>query len=720
MTKTTEERITELLELHPKGRNIRQLEEALNTDGLREVLDTMEKNYEIGRTENGYYRSADKSGILRGRISIAKSGMGYLDQPDRESVKIDVNDQMYAMDGDEVIVICQPWQVYGQVVKITRHARTHLIGTYLRGARGLVFEPDDAKLKDRDIRILDYGDFTPVEGLKVYCEIEEYGYTLSVRVTRVIGHKDDPGTDILSILLDHDIDPEFPEDVMKQANSFPAEVTEEEIQGRTDLRDRTIVTIDGDGAKDFDDAVSVVKDGTGWILTVCIADVSHYVTEDSPLDIEAAKRGTSTYVTDRVVPMLPHVLSNGICSLNPHVDRLTITCEMKIASDGTTEDYKLYPSVIRSTERMTYHNVNLILEGDEALREKYAHLGTLFDDMKECADAIRGNRLRKGAVEFASDDAEIIVDENGHPKDIIPVNRGPAEKLIEDFMIAANCSVANFLKWQEIPAVYRIHEEPQARRIRDFIRISEAMGHKLVIGKSAIYPNEIQRYLDSVSDVKEYPVISNLLLRCMQKARYDVHCVGHFGLAEEEYLHFTSPIRRYPDLIVHRMLRRYSFEQNTDPVQHHEDEIRCEKYAETSSVRERNSQDAEYACEDRKKAEYMAERIGQIYDGLITSVTGYGFFVMLENTVEGLVRIARIPGDHYYYDRDRMRLVGELSGHTYQAGMKVKVQVLEADPEEGTIDFGIVRKNVKSAPARTTRRKRQVTVQRRKYHGRKK
>ena len=717
MTMEIEDRIIELLSLHAKGRTIRQLEESFKTERLRDILDEMEKNYLISRTDKGVYRTAEQSGILRGRISIAKNGMGYLDQPDRETVKIDQSYQMYAMDGDEVVVICQPWQIYGQVVSITKHARTHLIGTFMPGSRGLVFIPDDTKLKDRDIKVLDDGNFTPVEGLKVYCEIEDYGYTLTVRITKVIGHKDDPGTDILSILLDHDIDPVFPDEVMEQANSMPAEVREEDLAGRIDLRDKTIVTIDGDGAKDFDDAVSVIPDGDGWILTVCIADVSHYVTEDSPLDLEAAKRGTSTYVTDRVVPMLPHVLSNGICSLNPHVDRLTITCEMKISRTGETTDYKLYPSVICSTERMTYHNVNLILEGDPVLKEKYAHLGTLFEDMKECADAIRANRLRKGAIEFASDEAEIIVDENGHPTQILPVFRGPGEKLIEDFMIAANVSVANFLKWQEIPAIYRIHEEPQARRIREFIRISEAMGHKLVIGKSAIYPNEIQRYLDSVSDVKEFPVISNLLLRCMQKARYDVHCIGHFGLAEEEYLHFTSPIRRYPDLIVHRMLRRYSFEQNTDPEQHHADEIKNEKYAESSSVRERNSQDAEYACDDRKKAEYMADRIGQTFDGLITSVTGYGFFVMLDNTVEGLVRIAGISGDHYYYDRDRMRLVGEMSGHVYQTGMKVKVVVLAADPEEGTVEFGLVRKN---GAVRKTRSKRKVAVQRRKYHGRKK
>ena len=403
----------------------------------------------------------------------------------------------------------------------------------------------------------------------------------------------------------HDIVAEFPEEVMEQVHTIPQEVPADDLKGRTDLSNEITVTIDGDDSKDFDDAVAVKKNEKGWVLKVSIADVSHYVTWNSPLDLEARKRGCSTYVTDRVVPMLPHELSNGICSLNPHVIRLTLTAEMQISRDGKVKDYKIYPSFIRSTERMTYNNVNQILDGDAEMQKKYAHLGTLFTDLANCADVIRRERRSKGAIDFASSEAEIKVDEKGHPISIEPKHHGHAEEIIEDCMIAANVTVANFLKWQEIPAIYRIHEEPTAKRIKNFVNMSEQMGHKLVVGKSEIYPNELQRYLDSVSDTDEYTVLSMMLLRCMQKARYDSHCIGHFGLAEDEYLHFTSPIRRYPDLVVHRMLRKYSFEQCTDLEERKNDEQLCQEYADQSSVRERESSDAEFDCDDMKKAEYM-------------------------------------------------------------------------------------------------------------------
>lgn len=700
MTETLKDRILDYVRDHRKGnRKTDGIAEGLGLYDkvdfglLREALQELKDEYLLFEAKDGHFETREQANIEEGVIRINRSGIGYISRENGSSIRVGEHDQMDAMDGDTVLAVCPPWQYEGEVIRILKHSRDHLIATYEDRGHGLKLIIDDEKLRDRPLKVLDNRDVIPVDGLKVRCNIEKYSGPLTVRVDRVIGHKDDPGIDLLSILMDHEIDPEFPEEVMEQANAVPRTVSEEEMEGRTDLRNEITVTIDGDDSKDFDDAVSVVKTDEGWLLKVSIADVSHYVTADSPLDLEACRRGCSTYVTNYVVPMLPHVLSNGICSLNPHCDRLTMTCEMQVRKDGTVKEYRIYESVINSTERMTYHNVNLILDGDEELKERYAYLGTLFEDMAECADAIRSARIAKGAIEFESEEAEIKVDEEGKPLDVYVRERGHAERIIEDFMIAANVSVADFLKWQDIPAIYRVHEEPQARRIKTFIQASEAMGHKFVIGRSAVYPNEIQQYLESVSDTEEYPVLSKLLLRCMQKARYDASCIGHFGLAEEEYLHFTSPIRRYPDLIVHRMLRKYGLQQNLDMDERLLDEQKCAAYAEQSSIRERESQSAEFACEDMKKAEYMEGHIGEVFEGIIDGVQPYGFYVQLPNTIEGLVYINTLSDDYYMYDSQRMMLVGELSKRMFTMGMKVRVEVLSASRETQTIDFILHGKN---------------------------
>lgn len=728
------EKIVKYIEESPKGkRKFANIVDALNMHSdeeraeLSNTIDDLEKDWIIMKGESGQYYTREQAGIVEGRISINKAGMGFVDMEDRDSIKIDAKSQKGALHGDIVLVKCHPWQTYGEVLKVVKRARNHIIGTYVQTKRGLRFVPDDEKLQDKAIRIVKSDTFVPIDGMKVVCDILAYGKTLSVQVVKEIGYKDDPGVDILSVLLEHDIHSEFPEEVTEQVKTIPQEVLEEEKIGRKDLTDVITVTIDGDSSKDFDDAVSVCRIDGGYNLKVSIADVSHYVTEGSPLDQEAFQRGFSTYVTDRVVPMLPHELSNGICSLNPHVVRLTLTCDMKVDLNGNIYDYTIYPSFIRSTERMTYNNVNRILDGDEALQKEYAHLGDLFFVLRDCADAIRRQRVRKGAIAFDSTESEIIVDKTGHPIDIRPRLRGHAEEMIEDCMIAANVCVANFMKWQEIPSVYRIHEEPQPKRIKEFVRISELMGHKLVLGKGDIHPNEIQKYLDSVSDTEEYPVLSMMLLRCMQKAKYDNACVGHFGLAEEEYLHFTSPIRRYPDLIVHRMLRKYSFEGCLDLAERKQDEEKCAEYAEQSSVREKASTDAEYDCDDMKKAEYMLDHLGEKAEGIITGVQPYGFYVQLDNTVEGLVSVNYMHDDFYSYDQDRMQLIGNHSRRVYRVGMRVKVACLDANKNKGEIDFVIVGKSGKiSKPTRG--RKRSTTSRKhvkprrdgRRSHGRKK
>lgn len=722
------EKILKYLEEHPKGkRKSTDIVDAFNmhSDEERDLIDNALKEllneYMIFESDNHMFQTRNQAGVIEGKLSVNKAGMGFIDREDRESIKIDPKEQHSALNGDTVLVKCYPWQVYGTVITVLKRNREHVMGTFINTRKGITLVLDDEKLQNVPLFINTCA-VEPLDGLKVVCNIVEYGRPLKIDVVKSIGHKDDPGVDILSILLDHDIHSEFNDEVLQQVKTIPQKVTKEEIKDRTDLRNEITVTIDGDTSKDFDDAVSVTKLKDGWNLKVSIADVSHYVTEGSPLDLEAFKRGCSTYVTDRVVPMLPHELSNGICSLNPYVERLTLTCDMKINAQGYTYDYSIYPSVIKSTERMTYNNVNKILDGDNKAIEKHKHLGNLFYDLRDCADAIRKHRIKKGAIEFGSTESEIIVDKEGHPLEILPKQRGHAEEIIEDCMIAANVSVANFMKWQEIPSVYRIHEEPQPKRIHEFVRISELMGHKLILGKGDIHPNEIQRYLDSVEDTPEYPVLSMLLLRCMQKAKYDANCVGHFGLAEEEYLHFTSPIRRYPDLVVHRMLRKYSFEGCLDLNERKKDEEYCQEASEQSSIRERESSDAEYACDDMKKAEYMLDHLNEKSEGIITGVQPYGFYVQLDNTVEGLVSVNNMHDDYYSYDQDRLQLVGNRTHRVYRVGMKVKVMCVDANKMKGEVDFVLVGKNgtVSQSRKRYNKPHRHPKRDGRRNHGRKK
>ena len=684
---------------HDKKRKIVDIAQGIGMSETPEaVVDTlveMEKDYEVFRNEFGNYSDRESAGIIEGKISINKAGLGFIEREYQDSIRIRDNCQKTAMSGDIVLIQCLPWETYGKVIAVVKRAREHVIGTFEDSGRGLHLVLDDEKIQQRIKRVRYDDDFTPISGMKVLCDIEDYGIPLILRVRQVIGYKDDPGVDITSVLLDHDIEGEFPEEVMEQVRTIPQIVPEKDLEGRKDLTGDITVTIDGDDSKDFDDAVSVRKDGKGWILKVSIADVSHYVTEGSPLDIEALKRGCSTYVTDRVVPMIPHELSNGICSLNPHVIRLTLTCEMKVDENGVITEYTIYPSFIRSTERMTYNNVNKILDGDIKVKQEYEHLGTIFTDLRDCADAIRRNRVKKGAIAFNSSESEIKVDRNGHPYYVGPKHSGHAEEMIEDCMIAANVSVANFMKWQEIPSVYRIHEEPSAKRLNDFVRTSDMLGHKLVLGKNHVRPLQIQQYLESVQDTEAYPVLSMLLLRCMQRAKYDNRCIGHFGLAEEEYLHFTSPIRRYPDLEVHRMLRKYSFEGCMDLNERKKDEEKTAEYAEQSSIRERLSADAEFDCADMKKAEYMQDHIGMISEGIVTGVQSYGMYVQLPSTVEGLVRVSAMGDDYFIFDQARMQLTANGSHKSYRVGMKVTVMCVGADKGQGNVDFALVGKNGK-------------------------
>ena len=691
---TLEQQILDFLRSRKKGkRKFSDIQNNIKVDDtdLSVALSNLEKEYLIFLNNNHQYETREEAGIYEGKIYISSNGMGYFDLDENTSFRIDERNQKGAFHGDRVLIKVNNDKETAKVIEILERTRDKVVGTYYKSGKGLKLELDDEKLRNRHIKFIQ-SDITVVEGLKVLFNIEQYSDPLTLKIEKVIGHKDDPGIDILAILLEKGIDPEFPEEVLDEANSISQNVLESEKEGRTDLTKDITITIDGDDSKDFDDAVSIVKNEDHYVVKVSIADVSHYVKEDSPLDIEARERGTSTYAIDTVVPMLPHVLSNGICSLNPYEERLTITCEMVINFNGVVEDYKLYPSFIKSTERMTYNNVNKIYDGDKELQDKYSNLVEMLFDLKDVANLVRQRRIDKGAIEFGSNEADITVDENGYPIDIKAVDRGIGERVIEDLMIVTNVCVAEFMKWQEIPCIYRVHEKPQSKKINDFIALSASMGHKLILGKSSIYPNEIQHYLNSIEGVDAYPVLSMLLLRCMQKAKYENVCKGHFGLAEENYLHFTSPIRRYPDLMVHRMLRKYSFEALLDDKQREKDNEKCGKYAESSSERERAAQDAEYEADDMKKAEYMLEHIGEEYEGIISSVQSYGFYVMLDNTIEGLVRLRDLSDDYYDYDSFNSKLVGAGSGKTIELGEKVKVRVLDANKEARTVDFELVEK----------------------------
>ena len=659
---------------------------------LERTLDEMEENLEIFRGSRNGYMTPEQAGVVIGRISINRKGVGYVDRENAPSIVINPSRLNGALDGDTVMTKPSDYSYgdayNGSVLRVVKRAKNTLVGTYINTPYGVKFWPDDEKFRGYRVNLIEPEKFTAIAGMKAVARIDKYDNPLELTLIRVIGYKDDPGMDLLSILLEHGIDLEYPDAVNEQAEAMPQTVSEEEKEGRTDLTNDLTITIDGDDSKDFDDAVAVEKIEDGWILKVSIADVTHYVTENSPLDEEARKRGTSSYVIDKVVGMLPHLLSNGICSLNPHEVRLTNTCEMKIDRGGHIVEYSVYPSFIRSAERMTYNNVNKILDGDQELCGKYAHLVEMLNNLADCADAIREKRVAGGAIDFETEESVFTLDEKGKPIDVRPAERGHGERIIEDCMIAANVSVANLMHQNDFPCVYRIHAEPSEKKLTNFSRIAYMLGHPAPF-KVGVTPKDIQDYLATIIDTDEYPVISFQMLRSMSKAVYDPKCRGHFGLAESEYLHFTSPIRRYPDLLVHRMLRRYYYEE--DFTRREYDEAHMREYAELSSERERAADEAEYQCEDMKKAEYMSAHIGEKFEGLITSVKNFGFYVTLPNTVEGLVRVESLYDGYYRYDEGRMALINEKTHMSYRAGDSITVQVVSASKEARSVEFGVIR-----------------------------
>ncbi|EFV70954.1 rnr protein [Bacillus sp. BT1B_CT2] len=511
-------------------------------------------------------------------------------------------------------------------------------------------------------------------------------------VIEILGHKNDPGIDILSIIHKHGLPGDFPAEAMEQAGNTPDTIDEKDLEGRRDLRDQTIVTIDGADAKDLDDAVTVTKLKNGhYKLGVHIADVSHYVTEGSPIDQEAYERGTSVYLVDRVIPMIPHRLSNGICSLNPKVDRLTMSCEMLINPQGQVVEHEIFQSVIKTTERMTYSDVNKILvDDDEELKQKYEALVPMFKDMEDLAAILRGKRMERGAVDFDFKEAKVLVDEEGKAKDVVLRERSTAEKLIEEFMLVANETVAEHFHWMNVPFIYRIHEDPDQEKLQRFLEFVTTFGYVVKGTAGSIHPKALQSVLEEVRDRPEEAVISTVMLRSMKQAKYDPQSLGHFGLSTEFYTHFTSPIRRYPDLIVHRLIRTYLIQGKTDEATREKWAEKLPEIAEHTSNMERNAVDAERETDDLKKTEFMLDKIGEEFDGVISSVTNFGMFVELPNTIEGLVHVSFMTDDFYRYDEQHYAMIGERTGNVYRIGDEITVRVVDVNKDERNIDFEIV------------------------------
>lgn len=689
------DRALDLYELHDML-HINTVEEAKKlSDELRKLTDEVV----VYHSNKDKYMMLEKSHLRKGVMRTNKKGFGFVEVENMDDDIYVAQDNMNGAIHDDIVLVeitskMNLDRLEGRILKVIKRQVQRYIGEITFDAKGKGhIKLDDNKIK-LNIEIPKDKALNAVDGHKVVVElVKKLNNNLKYegKVVEIIGHKNDPGVDILSIIYKYNINTVFPDDVKEEVANINMEVLPEEYHGRRDLRDQMIFTIDGDDTKDIDDAISIEKFANGhYKLGVHIADVSYYVKEGSPLDNEAMERGTSVYLVDRVIPMLPHELSNGICSLNPNVDRLAISCVMEFDSTGKQLDYEIFPSVIKSRIQMTYKKVNSILEKN-VVPEGYEPYADTLREMSELATILRKAKVRRGYINFDIDEAKILVDENCKPTEITVRERGVGENLIEDFMIAANECVATHIYFMNLPFIYRVHEVPKEEKIRSFLGFVSNLGYSIPGDIKDTKPTTMQRILKALEDKPEYKILSSLLLRCMQKAVYKPVNLGHYGLASTCYTHFTSPIRRYPDTTVHRLLRTYLFENKIDNSTIRKWEEKLVYVADHSSDRERASVDCEREVEDMKMAEYMESHIGEEFDGMISSVTSFGMFVELDNLVEGLVPLRDMP-DFFVYDEERMTLTGEKSHVKYTIGERVRVKVVRASKEDKTIDFEIVKK----------------------------
>lgn len=635
--------------------------------------------------------------IKTGKYMGTQRGFGFVRvEGEDEDIYIAAQNTKGAVDGDTVKVAVDGNKTgkkrEGTITAIIERGTGIIVGTYSK-SKSFGFVIADNQKFGKDIYIAKSDSKGAVTGHKVVVEITDYGTgerNPEGRIIEIIGHINDPGVDIISIIRAYGLPEEYPDKVMAQVEGIKDTVSEEEKQGRTDYRELQTVTIDGEDAKDLDDAITLSKEGDIYKLGVHIADVSNYVTENSPLDKEALKRGTSVYLVDRVIPMLPHKLSNGICSLNQGEDRLALSCIMDIKPSGEIISHKIEETIINVDRRMSYTSVNKIVElGDEEEREKYKEFIPMFELMYELADILRKRRFKRGSVDFDFPESKIILDDRGKPVEIKEYERNNAHRIIEEFMLAANQTVAEEYFWQELPFVYRIHEVPDSEKILQLGIFVNNFGYILKTDANGeVHPKEIQKLINNVKDKPEEALISRLALRSMRQAKYSVSCEGHFGLAMKYYCHFTSPIRRYPDLQIHRIIKENIRGKLVSGRISHYNKILPE-VADMSSQLERRADDSEREVEKLKKAEYMEQFIGESFDGIISGLSSWGMYVELPNTVEGMIRVADIPGDYYYFDEEHYSMVGERTGKMYKFGSKIRVTVASVDKLLKTIDFVI-------------------------------
>jgi len=674
---------------------------------LIKVLVELEQTGLIQRTKTDRYQRKEsnksrESKLVKGKLSQNKKGFAFLrpEEGDMDDIFIPPTKINRAMDGDTVLVEVQnskgehKGKLEGEVKSIETHSVTQVVGTYSEARHFGFVLPDDKRIM-QDIFIAKGHNLGAVDGHKVLVQITKYADGTNNpegQVSAILGHKNDPGVDILSIIYQHGIEIEFPDNVLAEAEAVPDEIEPSQIEGRRDLRDELTITIDGADAKDLDDAISVKKLKNGNTqLTVSIADVSYYVTEGSALDEEAYSRATSVYLVDRVIPMIPHRLSNGICSLNPNVDRLTLSCRMELDARGEVVKHEIFDSVINSDYRMTYEEVNeIITDQNTETRENFSEVTPMLDLSQDLSQRLINMRRRRGEIDFDINEAKVLVNEEGIPTDVEMRTRGEGERLIESFMLAANETVAEHFDHLEVPFIYRVHEQPKSERLRQFFDFITNFGLMIQGTGEDIHSSTLQKIQQEVEGQPEQMVISTMMLRSMQQARYDDVNLGHFGLSAEFYTHFTSPIRRYPDLIVHRLIRKYIVEQSMNGKEKRKWEDLLPEIAEHTSQRERRAIEAERDTDELKKSEYMVQHIGEEFEGIISSVANFGMFIELPNTIEGMVHVSNMTDDFYHFDERRMAMIGERQAKVFRIGDPVQIKVVNVDVDERMIDFQIV------------------------------
>ncbi|MDE6699171.1 MAG: ribonuclease R [Lachnospiraceae bacterium] len=669
-----------------------------NREELVYVLNTLVAEGKIGVSKKGKYDKLSNR-IMVGAFTGNAKGFGFVTvDGESEDIFIPESKTHGAMHGDTVQIALRPSKHEdgkrreGEIIKIIAHATNEIIGLYQKSKNFGFVIADNHKFA-YDIYIPKVKSMGAVTGHKVVVKITDYGTERKNpegEIVEIIGHINDPGTDILSIVKANGIPMEYPQEVLKQVEAIPDEVNPKDISGRLDLREWQTVTIDGEDAKDLDDAITLRKEKDKYVLGVHIADVSHYIPENSPLDKEALKRGTSVYLVDRVIPMIPHKLSNGICSLNAGCDRLALSCIMDIDFKGKVIGHRIAETVINVDRRMSYTSVKkIIVDNDETEIKEYEPLVPMFKLMEELSSIIRDRRMRRGSIDFDFPESKIMLDEKGVPVDIKPYERNTATKIIEDFMLIANETIAEDYFWQELPFLYRCHENPDPEKMIKLGMFISNFGYGIKTGDYEIHPKEIQKLLGRIEGTAEEALISRLTLRSMKQAKYQASCNGHFGLAAQYYCHFTSPIRRYPDLQIHRIIKENLRGDLTEKRIKHYNSILPE-VADLTSHTERRAEEAERETEKLKKAQYMSKHIGEEFEGAVSGITAYGMYVELPNTVEGMIHVTSLKDDYYYYDEEHYEMVGEATRNTYKLGQKLKIKVTGVDNIKNTIDFELV------------------------------